>query len=251
MDMEMRHVRARVAALLEATNRWDGLVRWSTYQRSRAEYNACLDAVQADLAFGGLTRPPATDGGRIQSRSGFFVTSIWRDDLINSIRAFSTVLQHVTDEPSLLAVDKVSRDGIFVKGQGFDAFHLLHTVIAGGSRSIRLVDPYFDGQALKALTAKTGAPIVEVLRTDKQMLPATEQLLRAWRTDHGALEVRGVAGLHDRFLFVDDDVFHLGHSINGFGKGAFMFARIEQPELIAAARALVDRLWTTANVQAP
>lgn len=234
---------ARLEPLLRRVKAWDSN---STFPDATE-----FDATVADVAqvqtfipeLGDLRPPPRTAFTDIPRASERLTLESHIDMLLSVARAV-----HARGEPTV----SVDREGIFIAGQGYDAHRFFQRIIGAAVRQIVLVDPYFGADALDALTARASPKVTcHVLRRAKAMDPALAQLVKSWRGQHGPIEVRGSDAFHDRCLLVDDDVYHLGHSVNGFGSGrVFMFSRIEEPVIVATVRKAFGDAWASAAVQA-
>jgi hypothetical protein len=62
----------------------------------------------------------------------------------------------------------------------------------------------------------------------------TKRITRQFQLDltrhnaqYGAIGVEETGHFHDRFLFVDDTVYHIGASLKDLGKKLFAFSRME------------------------
>jgi hypothetical protein len=64
------------------------------------------------------------------------------------------------------------------------------------------------------------------------------------------LELRTSKKLHDRFVVLDDaDCYHFGTSIKDAArKNAFMFSRIEEPDVVATLKKAISGEWAAATI---
>jgi hypothetical protein len=62
------------------------------------------------------------------------------------------------------------------------------------------------------------------------------------------IEVRQATDFHDRFVVVDDtSCIHIGASINGAGKTAFMISRVEDQANQKGLLAAIESSWQAAS----
>ena len=117
------------------------------------------------------------------------------------------------------------KEGIFFDGQIFDAYAFVSDLIRSAKRRIILIDNYIDDSVLLML-AKRGDGITAEIVTRR----ITETLsldLERHNRQYPPITVRECDRYHDRFLIIDDTVYHLGASLKDLGKKLFAFNRME------------------------
>ena len=118
-------------------------------------------------------------------------------------------------------------EGVFYDGQIFDAYVFASDLIKSARVRLILIDNYVDESALLML-AKRGAGVSAEVRTGR--LSQQLQLdLAKHNSQYEQIYVSQVANVHDRFLIVDDIVYHLGASLKDLGKKLFAFSRMSIP----------------------
>lgn len=157
-------------------------------------------------------------------------------ELIQDIDFFIEFLLNLSsDQPAQL---EVSEEGMYLKGQHFDALLKINELVAKATGEIVLIDNYVDGKLLDLLGAKNPGVKCRVLTKSSAITPILRVLVTAFNGQHGDLEVRPSAIFHDRFLILDGTSFyHFGASLKDAGRKGFMFSKIEQESLRKA-------LWT-------
>ena len=112
-------------------------------------------------------------------------------------------------------------EGIFYDGQIFDAYHFVADLIRKATHSIVLIDNYVDDSVL-AILDKRQIGVSATIYTQKVC-----QQLQLDITKHNAqyppIKVELFNKAHDRFLLIDDEVYHIGASIKDLGKKWFAF----------------------------
>ena len=123
-------------------------------------------------------------------------------------------------------------EGIFYEGQVLDARLFAEQLIKIAKREVVLIDNYMDSRSFDILELRNpgvGATIyVEHIGRGLQSLQQTAHT-QTGRTVHLA-ETR--QRVHDRFLIIDDEVYHLGASLNELGKRLFAFSRLQMDKEI-------------------
>ena len=118
-------------------------------------------------------------------------------------------------------------EGIFYEGQVLDARLFAEQLIKIAKRAVVLIDNYIDSQSFNILELRNhgveATIYVERIGRGLQSLQQTAHT-QSGRTVHLAETSQRV---HDRFLIIDDEVYHLGASLNELGKRLFAFSRLQ------------------------
>ena len=117
--------------------------------------------------------------------------------------------------------------GIFYDGQIFDAYTFINDRIREATTRIILIDNYIDDSVLTILS-KRADKVAATIYTKKP----TAQLqldIQKHNAQDPPISVIEFDRSHDRFLCIDDTVYHLGASIKDLGKKWFAFNRMEMP----------------------
>lgn len=126
------------------------------------------------------------------------------------------------------------RQGIFYDGQIYDAYAFVSDLVRSTKFQIVLIDNYVDETVLTLLDKRTSGVSATIYT---QQINAQLQLdINRHNTQYPAIEVNIFKRSHDRFLCIDDDVYHIGASIKDLGKKWFAFSKMEDvtpAELIA------------------
>ena len=107
-------------------------------------------------------------------------------------------------------------EGIFYDNQLFDAHVLMSQLIESAQKRIVVIDNYVDASVLTLLT-KRKQDVSATVYTYKM----SEQFsldLEKHNAQYPAVEVFVSKKSHDRFLIIDDNVYHVGASIKDLGK---------------------------------
>ncbi len=111
--------------------------------------------------------------------------------------------------------------GIFFQGQIFDAYAKFQSFISQAQREIVLIDNYVDITVLERLSTKNSDVDVTIYTLPNTRL--TAQDIRSFNAQYPTLTVRHTTSMHDRFLIIDDILYHLGASLKNLGKKCFAF----------------------------
>ena len=128
------------------------------------------------------------------------------------------------------------KQGVFCNGQIYDAYTFVSDLIKSAKRRIILIDNYVDETVLTLLDKRDN---------NVSAIIYTQQISRQFQLDidrHNAqyapIDVETFRLSHDRFLCIDDDVYHIGASIKDLGKKWFGFSKME----ILTPDELVERI---------
>jgi hypothetical protein len=111
------------------------------------------------------------------------------------------------------------QQGIFFEGQVFDAYQLICELIKSATSRIILIDNYVDESVLTMLD-KRPAGVSASIFTQK----ISQQLsldIAKHDAQYPPIPVHVFSKSHDRFLIIDDRVYHVGASLKDLGKKWF------------------------------
>lgn len=117
------------------------------------------------------------------------------------------------------------KQGIFYDGQIYDAYTFVSDLVKCAKGGIVLIDNYVDETVLTLLDKRAKGVTADIY---------TQQINQQLRLDiakhnsqYPPINVSVFHRSHDRFLCIDDVVYHIGASIKDLGKKWFAFARME------------------------
>lgn len=117
------------------------------------------------------------------------------------------------------------KEGIFFNGQIFDAYAFVSDLIRRASKRIVLIDNYVDDTVLVQLAKRKPGIIVDIYdgMISKQLRLDVEK----HNAQYPEIKLHPYKKAHDRFLIIDEDVYHIGASLKDLGKKLFAFSRME------------------------
>ena len=115
-------------------------------------------------------------------------------------------------------------EGIFYDGQIFDAYVFVSDLIKSAKQRIVLIDNYVDESVLLLLSKRAPGVSAEI-RTGR--MPEQLRLdIQKHNSQYTPVTIVRTQNIHDRFLIVDDVVYHIGASLKDLGKKLFAFSRM-------------------------
>ena len=128
------------------------------------------------------------------------------------------------------------KQGVFYNGQIYDAYTFVADLIKSAKKRLILIDNYVDETVLTLLD-KRGNDVSAIIYT--QQISRHFQLdIDRHNAQYAPIDVETFRLSHDRFLCIDDDVYHIGASIKDLGKKWFGFSKME----ILTPDELVERI---------
>lgn len=111
--------------------------------------------------------------------------------------------------------------GIFYDGQVFDAYRFVSDLIRKAKQSIVLIDNYVDDTVLTLLDKRSEGVSATIYT---QRISSQFQLdVDRHNSQYPLIEIKRFNKAHDRFLLIDNEVYHIGASIKDLGKKWFGF----------------------------
>ena len=123
------------------------------------------------------------------------------------------------------------KQGVFVKGQIFDAYIVLQNLIKKAQKEIILIDNYIDLTILERFAKKNiGVKVIIYTRADT---PVTKLDETQFNAQYPSLTLKHTNNMHDRFLIIDNtEIYHIGASLKDLGKKCFGFTKLEDAQLM-------------------
>ena len=127
-------------------------------------------------------------------------------------------------------------EGIFFDGQIYDAYEFICDLIRGANIRIILIDNYIDDTVLTMLDKRSAAVTASIYT--QHVTKQLELDINKHDKQYPAIEIKPFNKAHDRFLIIDEKVYHLGASLKDLGKKWFAFSVMQD----LSAQDLIARL---------
>jgi hypothetical protein len=121
------------------------------------------------------------------------------------------------------------KQGVFFNGQIFDAYRFVNDLLRKAKKSIILIDNYVDDTVLEQLAKRrdgVSATIYTKIISKRLALD-----LKKHNAQYPPIDIQTLTDSHDRFLLIDNDVYHIGASLKDLGKKWFAFSKMDQAGL--------------------
>ena len=134
----------------------------------------------------------------------------------------SAVEQHID---FFVNASQAPTSGILTTGTRFDGFILIADLVKSAKHSVVFIDPYATIEVLKfaAMRAKGVQAVVYSAR----ITPEFKEAVALHNKQYPGLEPKTMRTIHDRFLLVDDNVYHFGASFKDMGNEMTAFSVLD------------------------
>ena len=117
------------------------------------------------------------------------------------------------------------KEGIFFDGQIFDAYAFIAGLIRKAKHRIVVIDSYIDDSVLVQLSKRNPGVTVDIY--DGQISRQLRQDVEKHNAQYPGVTLHKYTKAHDRFLIIDEEVYHIGHSLKDLGKKLFAFSKMD------------------------
>lgn len=135
----------------------------------------------------------------------------------------STLSEHQEKIDFFVRTNQPPVEGVLFEGQIFDAYKLVEALVKSAKREIILIDNYVDATIFDLLEKREQG--VKATIYTEQVGQSLQHLQQLSQQQHRRrIEVKEYNNrFHDRFLIIDDALYHFGASFKDLGKRLFAF----------------------------
>ena len=192
-------------------------------------------------------------GYRVKSRRGtqfrIWATKVLKDYLLRgyAVNQRLTKIENQLESHNKLLIEHSNKidffvktslppvEGIFYNGQIFDAYKFVNDLIRSAKQRIVLIDNYVNDSVLQMLDKRQ--PNVSATIYTKDFSAQLQLDLQRHNAQYAPIVIHQFSNSHDRFLIIDDTVYHIGASLKDLGKKWFAFCKMG-----IAAREILNRI---------
>lgn len=117
-------------------------------------------------------------------------------------------------------------EGVFYDGQIYDAYELASRLVKSARNRIVLIDNYIDESVLTLLDKRSDGVSAEIYT--QHISPQLQLDIQRHDSQYAPIPVHILTTAHDRFLLLDDDVYHIGASLKDLGKRWFAIMKMQE-----------------------
>lgn len=119
------------------------------------------------------------------------------------------------------------KEGVFYNGQIFDAYVFATDLIKSAKKSITLIDNYVDDSVLLMLVKRNDGVTAKIIT--RSISDTLKLDLEKHNKQYPPVEIQESDKYHDRFLIIDEEIYHLGAFMKDLGKKLFAFSKLGIP----------------------
>lgn len=200
-----------------------GVAMLATVLRSETAIRVSLQIMDAFVA---MRHFMMQNGGFVNRLSNVEAKIIDQDERI--LAQDKKMLEHDQKIDELFeAMDRgeLQSKGLFYNNQVFDAYVFVCGLIRQAKKRIVLVDRYVDEKTLAMMQKRKKGVAVTIYTYDKSKVFEIDLSVYNAQYAECPIEILPSYGMHDRFLFIDDTVYHFGASLKDLGANTFFFSK--------------------------
>ncbi|WP_290761752.1 RhuM family protein [Fibrobacter sp. UBA4297] len=137
-------------------------------------------------------------------------------------KRLSTVEQHID---FFVKAVQTPTGGILATGTQFDGLVLITDLVKSAKLSVVFIDPFATTDVLKFATARAKG-VTAIIYTPR-ITPEFKEAARLHNIQYPGLELKTMRTIHDRFLLIDDTVYHFGASFKDMGNEMTVFSVLD------------------------
>lgn len=121
------------------------------------------------------------------------------------------------------------KQDIFYDGQIYESYAFVSSLVKKAKKRILLVDNYIDESTLTLLSKN---PNAKITLFSKEISKSLRLDIARFNAQFGErLTLKEFSLCHDRFLIIDDEIYHFGASLKDLGKKWFAFSKMDNESL--------------------
>jgi len=130
---------------------------------------------------------------------------------------------------NFLEPKKIEKQKIFFNGEIYDAYSLMIDLIKEANDRIIIIDNYIDKSILDMLIYKKENVCVSLITSTHYL---TKLDINKFNSQYPNLNIKYSNIFHDRFIIIDNNLYHIGASLKDLGKKCFGINKIEDSEYL-------------------
>ena len=142
--------------------------------------------------------------------------------LTNVDTRLSAVEQHID---FFVKASQAPSGGILATGTRFDGFVLISDLVKRAKKSVVFIDPYATIEVLKFAAMRAKGVSAKIYSS--RITPEFKAAADLHKKQYPELELKTMRTIHDRFLLVDDTVYHFGASFKDMGNEMTAFSVLD------------------------
>lgn len=158
--------------------------------------------------------------------------------LENKVDSIREELIKKIEDVEIRTFENPIKEKLFYGGEYFDSYSFVNSILSKATKSVTIIDPYFDSKGLVFLKEMYNEIKVTICISDKSTLK--EEHIELFKKQYFDVDIVKSNSFHDRFIIIDDSIcYGVGTSFNYMSKSAFIIYKIDTPQIANNIIALI------------
>ena len=142
-------------------------------------------------------------------------TLVTNENYINLIHEVNDIKKDVKDIKDKINTDSLDHHIVY-EGEYYDGFSFINKLICSAKNEVVVIDGYADDSIFDYFVNST--PNIKKTIITHKVNRISPEVLSKFVKQYGNISIKEDKSFHDRFLFIDDDVYIIGASLNSLGR---------------------------------
>ena len=142
-------------------------------------------------------------------------TLVTNENYINLIHEVNGIKKDVKDIKDKINTNSLDHHIVY-EGEYYDGFSFINKLICSAKHEVVVIDGYADDSIFDYFVSST--PNIKKTIITHKVNRISPEVLTKFVKQYGNISIKEDKSFHDRFLFIDDDVYIIGASLNSLGR---------------------------------
>lgn len=142
-------------------------------------------------------------------------TLVTNENYINLIHEVNDIKKDVKDIKDKINTNSLDHHIVY-EGEYYDGFSFINKLICSAKHEVVVIDGYADDSIFDYFVNST--PNIKKTIITHKVNRISSEVLTKFVKQYGNISIKEDKSFHDRFLFIDDDVYIIGASLNSLGR---------------------------------
>ena len=142
-------------------------------------------------------------------------TLVTNENYINLIHEVNDIKKDVKDIKDKINTNSLDHHIVY-EGEYYDGFSFINKLICSAKDEVVVIDGYADDSIFDYFVNST--PNIKKTIITHKVNRISPEVLGKFVKQYGNISIKEDKSFHDRFLFIDDDVYIIGSSLNSLGR---------------------------------
>lgn len=142
-------------------------------------------------------------------------TLVTNENYINLIHEVNDIKKDVKDIKDKISTNSLDHHIVY-EGEYYDGFSFINKLICSAKHEVVVIDGYADDSIFDFFVNST--PNIKKTIITHKVNRISSEVLTKFVKQYGNISIKEDKSFHDRFLFIDNDVYIIGASLNSLGR---------------------------------